>query len=124
MLMVVAKDTDLDAMHKSHAYDGYYFVLGGLLALTDKTADNSLRTEQLLKRVQAETEAGTLKEIILALSASTEGDHTTEHIESLLLPLVEQHHLKVSRLGRGLSTGTELEYSDADTIMNALKNRS
>ncbi|OHB25732.1 MAG: hypothetical protein A2542_02010 [Parcubacteria group bacterium RIFOXYD2_FULL_52_8] len=123
-LMVVARDTDLDAMHKSHAYDGYYFVLGGLLSLTERHPDPSLRGVQLLARVQADVAAGSLKEIILALSANTEGDHTAEYVESLVSPLTESGQLKLSHLGRGLSTGTELEYSDSATIKSALKNRS
>lgn len=123
ILLLVAKDADLEVILKSYAYDGYYFVLGGLMALTDSTPDPSLRTRELYLRVQSELAAGSLKEIILALSANTEGNHTAEYIQSFLAPLGEQYPLKVSRLGRGLSTGTELEYSDTDTIMNALKNR-
>ena len=122
-LMVVAKDTDLDAMQKSHAYEGYYFVLGGLLALTDTEPAATLRVQALVERISKESIAGTIHEIILALSANTEGDHTVEYLQNLLSPLVEQQHVKISLLGRGLSTGTELEYSDSETIKNALKNR-
>ena len=123
VLMVVARDTDLEAMQKSHAYDGYYFILGGLLSLTEKKVDNTLRTGPLTERIQRETDAGTLHEVIVALSANTEGDHTAEYVESLLLPFTEVRKLRVTRLGRGLSTGTELEYSDTATIESALKNR-
>jgi recombination protein RecR len=66
----------------------------------------------------------TLKEIILALSANPEGDNTAIYLTEFLKPLTGERSIKISRLGRGLSTGTELEYSDAETIRNALKNRS
>jgi len=67
--------------------------------------------------------AGNLKEIILAFSATPEGDNTARYIEKILEPILSQKKIKISRLGRGLSTGTELEYSDSETIINALKNR-
>src|SRR3972149_1255866 len=60
-----------------------------------------------------------LKEIILAFSLSPQGDHTDHYIRSELKDL----GTKISSLGRGLSTGTELEYSDNETLKNALKNR-
>jgi recombination protein RecR len=62
-----------------------------------------------------------LREIVLALSATSEGEHTADHIRRILTPLRE--HVKLSTLGRGLSTGSELEYSDAETLSGALLNR-
>jgi len=64
-----------------------------------------------------------LKEIILAFSLSPQGDHTDFYVRQELRELAESLGLKISSLGRGLSTGTELEYSDNDTLKNALKNR-
>jgi len=61
--------------------------------------------------------------VIVALAVNPEGDHTIEFLKQTLGEFVKQG-LKLSVLGRGLSTGTELEYSDADTIKNALENRS
>ena len=61
--------------------------------------------------------------IILAFSSSPQGDHTDFYIRSQLKNLIEPSNIKISSLGRGLSTGTELEYSDNDTLKNALKNR-
>ena len=75
------------------------------------------------KETEAEGKAGTLKEIILAFSLNPNGDHTDSYIRELLDKKMEEHTLKISSLGRGLSTGTELEYSDQDTLKNALKNR-
>lgn len=121
-LMIVAKDVDLDAFEKSKAYKGYYFVLGNTLSLTEKDPESKIRTKELVLSIEDRVKKG-LKEIILALSLNSEGENTREFIESYISPLVKMHSLKVSILGRGLSTGTELEYSDAETIKNALLGR-
>src|SRR3989338_1442690 len=63
-----------------------------------------------------------LKEIVLALSANPEGEHTAETAARILAPLAKEHNIKISTLGRGLSTGTELEYADAETLKSAFKN--
>jgi recombination protein RecR len=121
-LMIVAKDVDLDAVEKSRVYKGYYFVLGNTLSLTEKDPESKIRTKELVLSIQNRANAG-LKEIILALSLNSEGENTREFIESYLSPLVKAHSLRVTILGRGLSTGTELEYSDTETIKNALLGR-
>jgi len=64
-----------------------------------------------------------LKEVIIATSVNTEGEHTAFYINTLLRPYVEKYGFKITTLGRGLSTGTELEYSDGDTLKSALENR-
>jgi recombination protein RecR len=73
--------------------------------------------------VQDRAKEGTLKEIVLAMSANVEGENTLAYLSKILAPLAEKYSLKISALGRGLSTGTELEYSDADTFKNAIENR-
>jgi recombination protein RecR len=121
-LMLVAKDVDLDAVEKSKVYDGFYFVLGNQLSLIEKDPDSKIRTKELIQNIEKRSAVG-LREIILALSLNSEGEHTREFVEQLISPLVKKYSLKVSILGRGLSTGTELEYSDAETIRNALAGR-
>ena len=64
-----------------------------------------------------------LREIILALSLTREGEYTMEIITAMLLQLCKEHNIKLSTLGRGLSTGIELEYSDSETLKNALEHR-
>ncbi|MFA6511499.1 MAG: recombination protein RecR, partial [Candidatus Paceibacterota bacterium] len=64
-----------------------------------------------------------LKEIILAFSISPQGDHTDIYVRQQLKDICDKSNIKISSLGKGLSTGTELEYSDNDTLKNALKNR-
>lgn len=124
LLMLVEKDTDLDNVHKSGSYPGYFFVLGGLVKILDKQPQLSIRLKELKKTIAERAEDDhKLKEIIVAVSANLEGDTTVDYLKAELAPLLAQHQLKLSTLGRGLSTGVELEYSDADTIKNALKNR-
>lgn len=123
MMMVVEKDVDLENIHKSGAYHGRYFVLGGTLPFLDNNPNESIRAKSLFDEVEKSAKAKTLKEIILALSANPEGEHTTLYVKKILESLAEKNHVSISLLGRGLSTGTELEYSDSDTLKNALKNR-
>ena len=114
VIMAVEKDVDLENIERTGNFRGKYFVLGGLLSLAGNgTAD--VRLKQLFEKVQKEKPA----EIILATSATVEGENTNLYIERILEPL----KVKITRLGRGLSTGAELEYSDSETIENALKNR-
>lgn len=114
ILMIVEKDVDLENIEKAGIYNGRYFILGGTMALSaDKS--NNLRFKELYTKVSIEKP----KEIILALSANVEGENTCRYIEKIIEPL----KVKISKLGRGLSTGLELEYSDSETIKNALNNR-
>lgn len=121
-LMIIEKDIDLDAIEKAKIYKGYYFVLGGNVPILDPQPENHIRFSPLLTELEKRLGDG-LSEIIIALSATTESDHTTDWLIEKLRPLTEKHQLKISLLGRGLSTGSELEYADPDTIKNALTNR-
>ena len=124
LLMLVEKDIDLENINKSGAqYNGYFFVLGGLVKILDKEPANSIRARELLKMIEEKTKQNSLREIIIAVSANQEGDTTIEFLKKYLSPIAKQHNLKISTLGRGLSTGVELEYSDTETIKNALRNR-
>jgi len=122
-LMIVARDVDFEAIEKSHSYLGYYFILGGTVPILEKEPDKKIRAKELLALTKKRGADG-LKEIIVATSVNPEGENTFEYVEKLLSPVTRQFGIKFSGLGRGLSTGTELEYSDSDTIKNALKNRS
>jgi recombination protein RecR len=123
LLILIEKDMDLENVERSGTFNGYYFVLGGLVPILDKNPESSFRSRELFTLVERKIKGGALKEIIIAVSANVEGDHTIEFIKKFLEPLLPHHQLKISTLGRGLSTGTELEYSDPDTLKNALKHR-
>ena len=116
-LLLVEKDQDLAAVERAGTYQGRYFVLGGVLTLSGKGA---FREKELVRTVEKRLAHG-LKEIVLALSATSEGEHTADYIRELLAKYREQLH--ISTLGRGLATGSELEYSDAETLRAALSNR-
>ena len=119
LLLVVEKDSDLESNRKSRTYNGKYFVLGGLVPIVEKTTKSRIRIEELKKKI-----GNGLGEIILAFSLSPQGDHTDLYVREQIRDIAEKNKVKISSLGRGLSTGTELEYSDNDTLKNALKNRS
>lgn len=123
LLMIVEKDSDLESVKKSGVYDGRYFILGGLVPIVEKNTKRRVRVNELLKKVERELRDNGLKEIILAFSLNPEGNNTDTYIREQLEKICESSNIKISSLGRGLSTGTELEYSDNDTLKNALKNR-
>ncbi|HBT81229.1 recombination protein RecR [Candidatus Giovannonibacteria bacterium RIFCSPHIGHO2_01_FULL_48_47] len=119
-LLVVEKDADLENLEKNQIYEGKYFVLGGLLSPLKPEKKEKLRLKELKTKLEISDE---IKEVILALSATTEGDMTRRFIEELLEGFAKKRKIKITNLARGLSTGTELEYSDRDTLKHALENR-
>lgn len=122
-LAIVSRDADLEHIEKSHAFRGLYFVLGGIVPILEKDPERSVRIAEL--RALLAERAGTVKEVILALSLNVEGEHTADYLKKILAPLAADpaHGFTITTLGRGLSTGTELEYSDTETLKNALGNR-
>lgn len=122
-LMIVSRDVDLENIEKSHFFNGKYFVLGGTVPILDKNPEQRIRLKDLLVLLNRMSENG-LKEVILGLDANSEGEYTTDIVKGAISPIMEKYSIKISELGRGLSTGSELEYSDPETIKNALKNRS
>ncbi|MCE9628755.1 MAG: toprim domain-containing protein [Candidatus Vogelbacteria bacterium] len=122
-LIIVEKDADLENVRKAGSYNGLYFVLGGLVPILDKNPEARIRIGALKKRIETLLKNNQLKELILALSASVEGDNTADYVHAELRDLATKNNLTISTLGRGLSTGTELEYSDPDTIREALRGR-
>jgi len=123
-LLVVEKDADYESIVRSKTYNGTYFILGGLVPIVTKETPKFVRINELFKKVEKNALSEGLKEIILALSLNPQGEHTDMYLRKILTPLQKKYNLKIVSLGRGLSTGTELEYSDNDTIKNALKNRA
>jgi len=122
IIFVVEKDADIENVERS-GFRGLYFVLGGSIALASDDAEGQVRLRELLKRVDEDASTLKLNELILGLSSSTDGDHTREILIEKLRPLSQSLNFRISSLGRGLSTGSELEYADPDTIAQALGNR-
>ena len=121
LLMVVEKDSDLEAVERSGLYLGTYFILGGILPILEKNPESKIRINELMRLV--EKESMDIKEVILACAVTPESEHTAEYVHDQIAPIAESHLITLSTLGRGLSTGTELEYSDAETLRYALEGR-
>ena len=119
LLVIVASDADIAALERSGTYRGYYFVLGGTISLASEKT-NGLRIKQLLDSFPTRLKAG-LEEVILAFPANPEGDATALQLRERLgrgFPSAT-----ITSLGRGLSTGSELEYADPETLRAALDSR-
>lgn len=123
LLCIVEKETDLEALEKTKKYRGLYFVLGGTLGRLRRKDMESLRTKELQARIEHPAKFGIenskFQEIIIATNATREGESTALYLQRLLAPL----KMKVTRLGRGLPVGGELEYADEETLAGALENR-
>ncbi len=124
LLMIVEKDADYENVRRSKIYDGRYFILGGLVPIVEKDTSKRIRIRELENAIEKQLKEFQLKEIVLALSLNPHGEHTDMYLRQILSPVAEKYGIKITSLGRGLSTGTELEYSDNDTIKNALRNRN
>jgi recombination protein RecR len=122
-LMIVSHDVDLEHIEKSGVYKGTYFVLGGIVPILAPKPEERIRSRELLALIKNRVEKNVLKEIILAMNVTPEGENTEQYLTQILTPIDTQHSVKISHLGRGISTGTEIEYSDKETLKNALQNR-
>ncbi len=122
-LLVIAADSDIVPIERAGVYDGLYFVLGGTIPLLD-TTEHKLRGGALKALVESRITTDRLDEIILGFAVNPDGENTGRYVESLLKDFTTLNHLTITKLGRGLSTGSELEYADPETIKNALQNRT
>jgi recombination protein RecR len=116
LLCIVEKETDLLSIEKIKKYRGLYFILGGTVSRFKKADIEKLRIKELEERIKKHPE---IKEIILAINPTLEGEATTLYLERLLKP----YNKKITRLGRGLPIGGELEYADEETLSSALESR-
>lgn len=119
-LMVVAREVDFENIEKTGIYDGIYFILGGNIPILEKDPAKKVRIRELQKKVADSP----ISEITLAMNANPEGENTEEILREELKKVIQDKNIKILTLGRGLSTGVELEYSDSETIKNAFKNRT
>ena len=117
MLCVVATSQNLRTIEDTGAFKGRYHVLGGLLDPIEGKTPETLTIAALLKRVREAQPA--IQELILAFDADLQGDTTALYLRKQLAELP----IKITRLARGLPTGASLEYADAYTLTDALKNR-
>lgn len=123
MLMIIEHDSDLLNIEKAGIYRGLYHVLGGPLDPLQEQSIVRDRIKALYERLSRGRTSSV--EIILALSPTKMGEFTAHYIQKILEPLLNGRtaKLKITRLGRGLATGMELEYADELTLKQALDNR-
>lgn len=114
-LCVVEMPADLNTMEQTHAYRGLYYVLMGRLSPLDGVGPRELAFDRLLARASD----GLVREVILATNLTHEGEATAHYLSEML----HARGIKVSRIARGLPIGSELEYSDAASVAQALLER-
>lgn len=115
IICVVENIKEVMVIENTHQFKGRYHVLGGVISPMDGIGPSDLEIDSLVKRVSE----GGIQEIILALSATMEGDSTNFYIFRKLAP----HNIKISILARGVSVGDELEYTDEITLGRSIINR-
>lgn len=115
-ICVVENIRDVMAVENTQQYRGLYHVLGGIISPMDGIGPNDIEVDSLVERVAA----GGVKEVILALSSTMEGDTTNFYISRKLAPF----DVTVSVIARGISVGDELEYTDEVTLGRAILNRT
>jgi recombination protein RecR len=114
VICVVADSRDVIAIEKTREYKGIYHVLGGVISPMEGISPEQLTIQPLVHRVSKDE----IKEVILAISPTIEGDTTTLYIGQLLKPFT-----KVTRIAFGLPMGGDLEYADEITLARALEGR-
>jgi len=122
-LCVVEKPRDVLRLEAAGGYNGLYHVLGGLLAPMDGVGPEQLSLESLEKRVAG----GEVREVILALAATAEGDGTAlavaDRLKGPSASLGTGHEVRLTRLARGLATGASLDYANPGMLADALRGR-
>ncbi|MBL0166242.1 MAG: recombination protein RecR [Propionivibrio sp.] len=115
LLCVVETPVDMNMMEQTHAYSGLYYVLMGRVSPLDGIGPRELQLDQLLARACD----GVVQEVILATNFTNEGEVTAHYLTEML----KSRHIRVSRIARGVPVGGELEYVDAGTLAQAVRER-
>jgi len=115
VLCVVEQPRDLMALEESGTYRGLYHVLLGRIAPLEKISPSQLTIEALVERVRG----GSFKEVIMATNPTVEGDGTALHISNLLADFP----VRITRLARGITTGSVLEFANKEMLADALAGR-
>lgn len=114
---VVENVKDVMSFENTGQYSGVYHVLGGIIAPMDGIGPEALEIDSLVERVAS----GEVREVILALSATMEGETTNYYIYRRLAPYTD---VRITQLARGVSVGNEIEYTDEITLGRSLLNRT
>lgn|SRR5487761_244173 len=122
VICVVEKETDAARMEQMKLYQGRYFILGGTLHPFRDTGPVKQRAQVLQRQLREAVAKNNAPELIIALNTTREGTFTASYIEELLKD-ADPGTLRITHLGRGLATGSEIEYADEETLRNALEYR-
>lgn len=122
MICVVEQPLDVIALEKSGRYKGVYHVLHGKIDPLNNIGPEEIFINQLFTRIRNSTNGHTIKEVILATNPTMEGEATAMYISKQLK--IQNESLKISRIGRGLPIGADLEYADSVTLERAMEGRS
>lgn len=114
-ILVVEEPKDVMAMEKMREYHGLYHVLHGVLSPMEGTGPEDINLATLIKRLHDDS----VKEVIIATNATTEGEATAMYLSRLIKPA----GIKVTRLAHGLSVGSDIEYADEVTLLKAVEGR-
>lgn len=117
---VVETSLDLLAFERVDGYNGVYHVLGGSVNPLAGIGPNDLRIPQLMARVKT----GEIKELVIATNPNMEGEATAMYIVERIKEMGLADGVKVTRIGRGLPTGADIEYADGQTLLRAFEGRS
>jgi len=115
VICLVTDHQNLQSIERTGQYQGLYHILGGVLNPLEGINPDNLNIEQLIRRIKKED----VKEIILGLNPDLEGESTAIYLQNLLKPL----GVKVTKLAKGLPSGSDIEYADEITLGSALQNR-
>ena len=115
IVCVVEKPSDVTAIEKAGNFQGVYHVLLGSISPLEGRGPSDLKIDGLIQRIKE----GSIKEIIIATDADTEGETTSLYLTKLLKPL----GVHLSRIGLGIPVGSNLEYADATTLSKSLESR-
>lgn len=116
IIAVIANTRDMLAVENAKVFKGRYHVLGGLIDPINNIEPKNLKIEELIKKINQDKP----QEILLALNPTIEGETTSLY----LIKRLKESKIKISRLARGLSIGSNLEYADEMTLANAIKFRN
>ncbi len=119
VICVVEQPLDILSLEKSGKYRGVYHVLHGKIDPLNNIGPDEIYIEQLLERVRG---GGDVREIILATNPTMEGEATAMYISKRLK--TQNNEIRITRIGRGLPTGADIEYADSTTLDQAMTGRS
>lgn len=119
IICVVEQPLDLLAFERADGYEGVYHVLGGALNPLSNIGPDEISIGPLLERLRGNE----VKELILATNPSMEGEATAMYIAHKVNEMKKDGEIKITRIGRGLPTGAEVEYADSTTLSRALESR-